>query len=81
MAENSQSKNKKPIKNFKAQLLTLSLWENELTEGKMKTFTFQRSYQDSKGDWQHTSNLRLSDLPKLKLLLTEAYKDQMLKEA
>ena len=74
------SHNQKPIKIYKAQLLTLSLWENELTEAKMKSFTFQRSYQDSKGELQHTSNLRLSDLPRLRLLIEEAYKDQTLKE-
>jgi len=79
MAEKSH--NQKTIKNYKVGLLTLSLWENELTEGKMKSFTFQRAYTDSKGEWQHTANLKISDLPKLRLLIDEAYKDQVLKEA
>ncbi len=81
MAENSHNKNnKKPVKTYKVGLLNLSLWENELTEGKMKSFTFQRAYTDSKGVWQHTQSLGLSDLPKLRLLIEEAYKDQVLKE-
>jgi len=80
MAEKSQT-NTKPIKNYKVGLLNLSLWENDLPEGKIRNFTFQRAYTNAKGDWQHTSNLRLSDLPKLRVLIEEAYKDQILKES
>ena len=72
---------KKPIKTFKAGLLSVSLWENELEDNKTITnFTFQRSYKDEDEKWQHTQNLRTSDLPKLKLLIEEAYKDQLLSE-
>lgn len=65
----------KPIKTYKAGVLSLSLWENEGNEGKMKSFTFNRSYKDKEDSWQKTQSLRVSDLPKLKILLEEAYKD------
>lgn len=70
--------NNKPIKTYKVGVLSLSMWENESKEndgGKLKSFTFQRSYKDLNEKWQHTQLLRLSDLPKLRILIEEAYKD------
>ena len=68
----------RPIKTYKAGVLSLSLWENEGVEGKMKSFTFNRSYKDKEDAWQKTQSLRTSDLPKMKILLDEAYKDLIL---
>lgn len=70
----------KPKKSYKVGALTLAVWENEAKEGVMNSFTFQRAYQTEEGDWKHTQNLRLSDLPKLRVLVEEAYKDQILTE-
>ncbi len=70
--------NKKPIKNYKAGTLTLSLWENKLEENKIISFSIQRSYKDKEDNWQHTSNLRTQDIPKLQLLLNKAYEEQIL---
>lgn len=72
--------NNKPIKTYKVGVLSLSMWENELKDGKVNTFTFQRGYKDTNDKWQHTQQLRLSDLPKLRILLEEAYKDVVLTE-
>ena len=89
---------KKPIKNYKAGALTLSMWENkleatsqinEVNEGleivskknflnKIISFSIQRSYKDKEDNWQHTTNLRTQDLPKLQLLLNKAYEEQTL---
>lgn len=70
--------NKKPIKNYKAGTLTLSMWENESENGKLTSFTIQRSYKDKEDNWQHTSNLRTQDLPKLQILIQKAYQEQIL---
>jgi len=72
-------KNNKPSKVYKAGVLNLSLWENITDEGDvLKSFTIQRSYKDKEDKWKHTSNLRSSDLPRLKILLNEAYKELIL---
>jgi hypothetical protein len=84
----------KPIKIYKAGVLSLNVWENELSEEtikmdknkqnevsrKIKSFSFQRSYKDKEDNWAQTQNLRTSDLPKLRILLEEAYKDQIVSE-
>ena len=70
---------KNPTKVYKAGVLQLSLWENETPEGDVvRSFTIQRSYKDKDDKWQHTTNLRTSDLPKLRVLIDEAYKDLIL---
>ncbi len=75
------AENNKPIKTYKVGVLTLSVWENEVKDnGFIKSFSFQRAYQTDEGDWNHTQNLRLSDLPKMRVLVEEAYKDQILSE-
>lgn len=78
--KNTNDTNNKPIKTYKAGLLTLSLWENEVENSTIKSFTFQRSYKDSEEKWQHTQSLKASDLPKLKLLINKAYEDSLLLE-
>lgn len=70
--------NTKPVKTYKAGVLSLSLWENEAEEGTFKSFSFNKSYKDKEDKWQQTQILKTSDLPKLKILLDEAYKDIML---
>lgn len=73
----------KPQKTYKSGLLSLSVWENEIqSEGeqvtKVKTFTIKRSYKD-KEEWKQTQMLRTQDLPRLKVLIDEAYKEEVLK--
>ena len=64
--------NKKPKKIYKSGQLSLFRWDNE----NGKSFTFQKSFKDKDSDeWKHTQNLNLMDLPKLKLLVEEAFKD------
>ena len=74
MVENNNSN--KPVKVYKAGVLSLSVWENLGDDGSiMKSFTVQRAYKDKKDVWQHTNTLRSSDLLKLKVLIDEAYRD------
>lgn len=73
--------NNKPTKIYKAGAISLSLWENETQDGNtMSSFTLNRSYKDKDDKWQKTQTLRVSDLPKLKVLLDEAYKDSIFNE-
>jgi len=72
--------NNKPTKVYKAGLLNLSLWENEGKEGTIKSFTFQRSYQDTEGKWNHTQSIKTTDIPKLIAVLNKAYSDMVLIE-
>ena len=69
----------KPIKTYKMQTLSLSVWENETEEGKMYSFTFQKAYKDNKEEWQYTQNLHVNDLLKLRILLAEAARDYAVK--
>jgi hypothetical protein len=69
---------KKPVNSYKAGLINLNIWENETNEGKVKSITISRAYKDKEENWQHTSSLRISDLPKLMLLLNKAYEDNVI---
>ncbi len=71
----------KPIKTLRIGTISLSAWENQGEENKVfHTFTFQRSYKDKDENWKQTQQLRLEDLPKLKILMEEMYKQISLKE-
>ena len=71
----------KPIKSYRAGVISLNVWENEYGEEKIRSYSFQRSYRDKTDKWQQTQTLRLSDLPKLMVLLEEAYKEQIISES
>ena len=65
-----------PKKTYRAGNVTLSFWENENN----KNFTFQKAYKEEDSEeWKHTQVLNINDLPKLKLLIEEAYKEEMLR--
>ena len=72
---------KKPQKTYRAGAISLNVWENAMGEEKMKSFSIQRAYKDKEENWQHTQSLRIMDLPKLMVLLEEAYKEQVISES
>lgn len=72
--------NNKPLKIYKAGAISLSLWENETKDGNFKSFTLSRAYKDKDDNWQHTQSLKVADLPKLKVLLDQAYTDHIFTE-
>ena len=68
----------KPEKKFRVGALSISVWKNAaVKDGKTveyKTISLGRSYKKN-GVWQNTSaSLRVHDIPKLSVMLTEAYK-------
>ena len=52
--------------------------DNSGKETKFKTVSFDRSYLDKEGNWQTTSTLRISDIPKGILVLNKAYEYLMM---
>lgn len=68
----------KPVSKFQAGVVQASVWENTASvdgvEKKFFTISFQRSYKDKDDKWQNTTSMRVNDLPKLALVIQEAYK-------
>ena len=67
-----------PVYHLKAGGLQMAVWENESVNpdgspGLYYTITFERRYKDKNGEWQTTHSLRTQDLPKLRLLIDQAY--------
>jgi hypothetical protein len=74
--------NNKPIKKYRVSSIKATVWENEtLKENgdpfKQISINIEKGYKDIKGEWQKTNSYNLSDLPKLKVLVDEVYKDCM----
>lgn len=74
--------NNRPIKVYKAGVLSLNVWENELEDNKkIKSYSLRRVYKDNTdGNWKDCSSFRTSDLPKLKVLIEKAFGDAILVE-
>jgi hypothetical protein len=68
---------KHPEKKFKAGAVSATVWLNEREDNGKKisyrTVNVERSYLDKDGNWQSTSSLRVSDLPKARLVIDKAY--------
>ena len=67
-----------PEKKIRAGALSATIWRNEgKKEGQVSTYytvSIERSFKDKAGEWKHTASLRQDDLPKVTLLLQEAYR-------
>jgi hypothetical protein len=68
----------KPEKKFRAGAVAATIWVNPTQNAKgeeasYSTISLERSYKDKSDKWQHTSSMRLNDLPKAALVLTKAY--------
>jgi hypothetical protein len=64
----------KPIKKYSAGAISASVWKNEMKDGSVvHAVSIERRYQDKEGDWQSTNNMRMNDLPKVRLLADKAY--------
>ncbi|MFH1590519.1 MAG: hypothetical protein ABIC95_01190 [archaeon] len=74
-----------PEKRFLAGPISASVWVNKVTrdghEGEYRSVTLQRAYKDKNDQWQHTSSLRVNDLPRASLVLDKAYEFIVLSEA
>jgi len=73
-----------PMKKFSAGGISAAVWSNDATlkNGQKATFntvSVDRCYKDKEGNWQHTSQMRINDLPKAAVVLTKAYEYLVLK--
>lgn len=77
-AKETKSTGNKPVLQYRAGVISVSLWENEGKEydGKPSTFLtaqIQRGYKDKNGEWQNTGTLRVNDIPVVQMLLQKAF--------
>ena len=73
--------NNRPVKTYKAGVISISVWENELEDGKkINSYSLKRVYKDDNDEWKEASSFRTNDLPKLRALLDKAYLDNILIE-
>lgn len=77
-ANAEQAMKNRPEKKFQAGTLSITVWKNSvLKDGKQldyRTISVGRSYKKN-GAWQNsTASVRVNDLPKLSLMMGEAYK-------
>jgi hypothetical protein len=75
-----------PVKKVRAGAISVSIFENagKGRNGEATTFSsvvLQKRYKDQNGDWQTSGSLNVNDLPKAALLLQEAYRHLVLKQA
>lgn len=73
----------RPEKKFSTGAISAAIWRNNgVQDGQVTEFhsvTLQRSFKDKSGKWQTTQSLRLNDLPKVALVIQEAYKYLVMK--
>ncbi len=80
--EEKQTSGGKPEKKFRAGALSVTVWKNNQTkDGKSfdyNTVSVERGYKDPSGKWQNSKSLRVNDLPKVAMLLNEAFRSLVL---
>ena len=75
-----------PEKRFKCGACEVSIFENvvETKDGKEirnKKVSFRKRYKNADGEWKTASSLDINDIPKVKLLLDEAYRYMVFNKA
>jgi hypothetical protein len=76
--KNKTEQGNKPVRTYRGGLISLSVWSVESGDNKFNTFTLSRSYKKNE-EWQKSSSFTTDDLPKIKMLIEQAYKDAILK--
>ena len=75
-----------PEKRFSTGAISATVWKNTGKSKKtgeeveFRTINLQRAYKDKNDEWQHTSSLRVNDLPKAALVLNKAYEYLVLRD-
>lgn len=65
--------NNPPAQKFRAGGVTATIWKNQGTTGAYYSVNLERAYQDPNGEWKHTSALRVNDVAKARLVLSQAF--------
>lgn len=58
----AEKPNQPPVDEIRIGLQKASIWENETKDGTFYSVSFDRRYQDEKGDWHSASGYGLRDL-------------------
>ena len=74
-----------PVKEFRAGNIKAAVWQNEVEQNGNKvvrhSITHQKRYRDkTTGEWKTSTSYFPDDIPKLRLVLQEAYAFIVLKE-
>jgi hypothetical protein len=73
-----------PEKKYRAGAICATVWKNHSEKNgkdfEYRTVSFERNFQNDKGEWNSTSSLRVNDLPKAVLVLQKAYEYASLKD-
>ena len=82
---NTEENKTQPTNTFRAGNLSVTQWDNTIqkTDGttfEVSNYTIKRGYQDKEGVWHSTDQLQHNDLPKVAMLLEEAFKARYEKE-
>ncbi|MBI2565309.1 hypothetical protein HYV79_05000 [Candidatus Woesearchaeota archaeon] len=76
--EQANLEEKKPEKKYRTGAISATIWKNQqLKDGKAFSFhsiSIERSFKNKEGEWQSTNSFKATDLPKVALLVDEAYK-------
>jgi hypothetical protein len=66
-----------PKQKFKAGAIVATVWGNETLKDNevvnYNTISLDRIYKDKAGEWKNTNSFRVSDLPKVALVMNKAY--------
>ncbi len=66
-----------PEKRFECGAVEAAVFENEIEKNggkiKLKKVSIQKRYTNAEGEWKSTNSYDVNDLPKLKLVVDEAY--------
>ena len=80
-----ESSTNTPEKRFSTGAVSATVWRNtgvgKNGQVEYRTVSFQRSYKDKNDQWQHTSSLRLHDIPKATLVLQKAFEYLVMRES
>jgi hypothetical protein len=72
---------KLPVQKFRAGTISASIWDNMSKDGSpFRSVSFEKGYKNSKGEWQTTNSLGVTDLPKAIVVLSKAYEALALKD-
>ena len=66
------AKTNKPEFSIKAGAIQLSIWQNEVEKGMIRSITINRTYKDKGGEFQTTTSFRANDLPLIETLIRKA---------
>lgn len=72
-------------KKYNAGGISATIWKNSTKseDGKPQsynTISIDRKYKDKEGNWKSTTSMRITDLPKVQLVASEAFKFLSLKD-